>query len=148
MCALWRRALLGGQVLRLGRLFIAVIFVAELRSTVGRADRQIHALAAPVPVRELAVEVFGIGWIFVAEPVPAFPDPVHVGVMEIEHRVAADRGEFGHVASEGEMSEEMRVLVETGIEPEVAVGRVDVKLLVEGVQIDPVPIKYRSVRRH
>ena len=69
-----------------------------------RADRQIHALAAPVPERELAVEVFGIGWIAVAEPVPAFPNPVQVGVMEIEERVTADRGEVGHIAPECEMS--------------------------------------------
>ena len=42
VCALSGGGLLGGQVLRLGRLFIAVIFVAELRGTVGRADRQIR----------------------------------------------------------------------------------------------------------
>ena len=117
---------------RLGRLFIAVIFVAELRGTVSRADRQIHALAASVRVRELAIEVFGIGWILVAEPVPAFPEPVDVGVMEIEERVAADRGEVGHVAPEGDMSEEVRVLVEPGVEPKAAGRRVDVELLVEG----------------
>ena len=51
VCALSGGGLLGGQVLRLGRLFIAVIFVAELRSTVGRADRQIDALAASVSIR-------------------------------------------------------------------------------------------------
>ena len=42
-------------------------------------------------------------------------------MMEIEHRVASDRGEFGHISSEGEMSEEVRVLIETGIEPQAAV---------------------------
>src|ERR1700726_4425912 len=64
--------LLGRQVLRLGRLFIAVIFVPELRSAVARADRQIHSFIAPVPIREGAVEVFGIGWIGAArKPVPA-----------------------------------------------------------------------------
>src|SRR6202011_4538876 len=97
--------------------------------TVARADRQIHTLAAPVAVRKLAIEVFGIGWIRVAEPVPALPQTVDVGVMEIGHRVASDRGEFGHIASEGEMSEEVRVLIETGIEPQAAVWRVDVELL-------------------
>src|ERR1700686_2358315 len=61
--------------------------------------------------------------------------------MEIEHRVGSDRGEFGHIASEGEMSEEVRVLIETGIEPQAAVWRVDVELFVEGVQRDPVPIE-------
>src|SRR6202040_611583 len=139
--ALSRGGLLSGEVQRLGRLFITVIFVAELRGTVARADRQIHALTASVAVRELAIEVFGIGWILVAEPAPALPQPVDVGVMEIEHRVGSDRGEFGHIASEGEMSEEVRVLMETGIEPKAAVWRVDVELLVESVQRDPVPIE-------
>src|SRR5690242_20222650 len=74
-----------GSCLR--RELIAVIFVAELRGTITRADREICTLAAPVPERELAVEVFGIGWIFVAETVPAFPNPVHVGVMEVEEGV-------------------------------------------------------------
>src|ERR1700731_694394 len=139
--ALSRGGLLTRQVQRLGRLFITVIFVAELRGTVARADRQIHALAASVAVREPGIEVFGIGWILVAKPVPALPQPVDVGVMEIEHRVGSDRGEFGHIASEGEMSEEVRVLIETGIEPQATVWRVDVELLVEGVQRDPVPIE-------
>src|SRR5918996_846822 len=129
----------GGLAPCLGRLFIAVIFVAELCSTITGADRQIHALAASVPVRERAVEVFGIGGILVAEPIPAFPDPVHVRVMEIEERVRADRGEVGHVAAECDMSEEVRVLVHPGIEPKVAGRRVDVKLLVEGVQREPAP---------
>ena len=106
-----------------------------------RADRQIDALAASVPVRELAVEVFGIGRIRVAEPIPALPQPIDVGVMEIEDRVAADGGEFGHVAPEGEVREEVRVLVEPGIEAEAAGRRVDVELLVQGVQIDPVPVE-------
>src|ERR1035438_9545605 len=79
-------ALLRGEVLRLGRLFIAIVFVAELRGTISRAHRQVHTLAAPVTVRELAIEVFGIGWILIAEPVPALPQPVDVGVMDIEHR--------------------------------------------------------------
>ena len=133
--------LLGREGLWPRRLFVAVVFVAELRGTITRADRQIRALAASVPVRELAIEVLGIGGILVAEPIPAFPDPVDVGVMEIEHRVASDRGEFGHVAAEGEMGEEVRVLVHPGIEPEVAGRRVDVELLVEGVQIDPVLVE-------
>src|ERR1700686_2351364 len=129
--ALSRGGLLTGEVQGLGRLFIPVIFVAELRGAVGRADRQIDPLAASVAIRELAIEVFGIGWILVAKPVPALPQPVDVGVMDIEHRVGSDRGEFGHIASEGEMSEEVGILVEPGIEPKAAVWRVDVKLLVE-----------------
>src|SRR4029077_18978821 len=115
--------------------------VAELRGTVGRAHQQIRALAASVAVGELAIEVLGIGWILVAEPVPALPQPVDVGVMEIEHRVGSDRGEFGHISSEGEMSEEVWVLIETGIESQAAVWRVDVELLVKGVERDPVPIE-------
>ena len=129
------------QALWLGRLLIAVILVAELRGTVSRADGQIHALAASVAVRELAIQVVGIGRIGVAEPIPAFPQPIDVGVMEIEDRVASDGGEFGHVAAEGEVREEVRVLIEPGIEPKVAGRRVDVELLVEGVQIDPVPVE-------
>src|SRR3984893_11261255 len=139
--ALSRGGLLTGEVQRLGRLFITVIFVAELRRTVARTDRQIHPLAASVAVRELAIEVFGIGWILVAKPVPALPQPVDVGVMEVEHRVASDRGEFGHIASEGEVSKEVGVLIETGIEPQAAIWRVDVEFLVESVQRDPVPIE-------
>src|ERR1700674_1373235 len=139
--ALSRGGLLTGEVQRLGRLFITVILVPERRGTVARADRQIPALAASVAVGELAIEVSGVGWILVAKPVPALPQPVDVGVMEIEHRVGSDRGEFGHIASEGEMSEEVRVLIETGIEPQAAVWRVDVELLVESVQRDPVPIE-------
>src|SRR4030095_708440 len=81
-----------------GRLFILVISVAELGGTITRADRQIRALAASVPVRELAIEVFGIGWILVAKPVPALPQPVDVGVMEIEHRAGSDRGELRQIA--------------------------------------------------
>src|ERR1700730_3618636 len=98
--ALSRGGLLTGEVQRLGRLFITVIFVAELRGTVAGADRNFIALSASVAVRELAIELFGIGWILVSEPVPALPQPVDVGVMEIEHRVGSDRGEFGHIASE------------------------------------------------
>src|SRR5215471_565081 len=139
--ALSGRCLLASEVLGLGRLFITVIFVAELRGTVARADRQIHALAASVSVRELAIEVFGIGWILVAEPVPALPQPVDVGVMEIEDRVASDRGEFGHIASESEMGEEVWVLVQSGIKPEATGRRVDVELFIEGVQGDPVPVE-------
>src|ERR1700686_5089393 len=139
--ALSRGGLLTGEVQRLGRLFITVIFVAELRGTVPRADRQIHAFAASVAVRELAIEVFGIGWILVAQPVPALPQPVDVGVMEIEYRVASDRGEFGHISAEGEVSKEVGVLVEPGIKPKAAVRRVDVELFVEGVQRDPVPVE-------
>src|ERR1700745_1373340 len=136
--------LLGGSLLRLGRLFIAVIFVAELRGPVTGADRQVRALAASVAVRKRAIEVFGIGWILVAEPIPAFPNPIHVGVMEIEERVTADRREFGHVAAQCDMSEEVRVLVHPGIEPQAAVRRVDVKLFVEGVQSEPVPVERRA----
>src|SRR6202030_614755 len=113
--ALSRGGLLTCEVQRLGRLFITVIFVAELRRTIGRAHRKIRALAASVTVRELAIEVFGIGWILVAEPVPALPQPVDIGVMEIEHRVASDRGEFGHIAPKSEVSKEVGVLVESGI---------------------------------
>ena len=104
VCALSGGGLLGGQVLRLGRFFIGVIFVAELRDTVGRADWQIDALAAPVSICKRAIEILGIGWIGVAESIPAFPNPVQVGVMEIEQRVTADRGEIGHVAPDGEVS--------------------------------------------
>src|SRR5687768_8798824 len=86
------RSLLGCKSLWAGRLFISVISVTKLRGTVTRTDRQIRALAAPVAVREDAIQIFRIGWIIVSEPVPAFPQPVDVGVMEIEHRVAADRG--------------------------------------------------------
>src|ERR1700747_2305354 len=82
VCALSGGGLLGGQVLRLGPFFIGVIFVAELRNTVGRADWQIDALAAPVSVCKRAVEIFGIGWIGVAESIPAFPDAVQISVME------------------------------------------------------------------
>ena len=81
----------GGVRSCVGRRGIAVVFVAELSGTISRADREIHALAAPVRERERAVEVLGIGRIAVPEPVPAFPDPVQVGVMEIEERVPADR---------------------------------------------------------
>src|ERR1700730_13250156 len=133
VCTLSGGGLLGGQVLWLGRLFIGVIFVAERRSTVGHADRQIRALAASVSVRELAIEGSGISRILIPEPVPAFPETVDVGVMQIEHRVSADGGEIGHVAPEANMSEEVRIYVQSGIEPEVAVGPIDVKLLVEGV---------------
>ena len=133
VCALSGGGFLRGQVQRLGRLFIAVIFVPERRSAIGHADRQIRALAASVSVRELAIEVSGISRILIPEPVPAFPEAVDVGVMQIEHRVSADGGEIGHVASEANMSKEMRVYVQPGIEPKVAVGPIDVKLLVEGV---------------
>src|SRR5260370_1299954 len=61
VCALSGGGLLGGQVLRLGRFFIGVIFVAELRNTVGRADWQIVALAVSVSICNRAVEIFGIG---------------------------------------------------------------------------------------
>src|SRR4029453_6638521 len=108
------------QVLWLGWLLVAVVFVAELRRAVSRADGQIDALAAPVAVRELAVQVFGIGGIGATQPVPALPEPVDVGVMDIEHRVAADGGEFGHVAPECEMCKEVGVLVEPGIKPKAA----------------------------
>src|SRR3984893_2141311 len=138
VCALSGGGLLGGQVQRLRRLFIAVIFVAKRRSTVGHADRQIRALAASVSGRETAIEVSGISRILIPEPVPAFPEAVDVGVMQIEHRVSTDGGEIGHVASEANMSEEVRIYVQSRIEPEVAVGPIDVKLLVESVQVDPV----------
>ena len=142
VCVLSGGGLLGGQVLRLGRIFIGVIFVAELRNTVGRADWQIDALAAPVSIGKRAVEVFGIGWIGVAESIPAFPNPVQVGVMEIEQRVTADRGEIGHIASDCKMRQEMRVGVQLGIKAVAARWRVDVKVLVESVQTQPVPVKY------
>src|SRR6266566_1829549 len=122
--------LLGRQVLRLGRVFIAVIFVPELRSAVARADREVHALAAPVPICKRAIEILGIGWIRVAEPIPAFPDAVNVGVMEIEHWVTADGCEVGHVAAECKVSQEMRVEVESRIKSSVAGRRVDVNRLV------------------
>src|ERR1700729_312909 len=74
-----------GQVQRLGWLFIAVIFVPERRSAIGHADRQVRALAASVSVRELAIEVSRISRIFIPEPIPAFPEAVDVGMMQIEH---------------------------------------------------------------
>ena len=40
------------------------------------------------------------------------------------------------------MSKEVRVLVHPGIEPKVAGRRVDVQLLVEGVQSEPVPVEF------
>src|SRR3984957_7805394 len=138
VCALSGGGLLRGQVQRLGRLFIAVICVPEGRSPIGLADRQIRALAASVSVRELAIEVSGISRILIPEPVQAFPEAVEVGRVQIEHPMDADGGEIGHIAPEANMSKEMRVYVQPGIEPEVAVGPIDVKLLVEGVQIDPV----------
>jgi hypothetical protein len=107
---------------RLGRLFITVVFVAKLRGTVARAHRQVYTFAASVTVRELAIEVIGIGRILVAEPVPALPQTVDVGVMEVEHRIASDRREFSHVAAESEVSKEVGVLVEPRIEPKAAVG--------------------------
>src|SRR5579863_9160841 len=79
--------LFGGEVLGSGRLFITVIFVAERRGTIGRAHRQIHALAASVAIRELSIEVVGIGGILVPQPIPAFPESVDIGVMEIENWV-------------------------------------------------------------
>src|SRR4029453_1262253 len=129
------------QVLWLGWLLLAVVLVAELRGAGTRADGQIDALAAPVAVRELAVQVFGIGGIGAAQPVPALPEPVDVRVMDIEHRVAADGGEFGHIAPECEMSKEVGVLVEPGIEPKAALRRIDVELLVERVQTDQVSVE-------
>src|SRR4029450_2726913 len=125
----------------LWRLLIAVVFVAELRGPVTRTDRQIHPLAASVAVRELAVEEFGIGWIGVSQPVPAFPQSIDVRVMQIEERVASDRGEFGHVAPEAEMREEVRVLIEPGIEAKAPLRRVDVELLVQRIETDPVSIE-------
>ena len=127
VCALSGGGLLRGQVQRLGRLFIAVIFVPERRSAIGQADRQIRALAASVSVRELAIEVSGISRILIPQPVPALPEAIDVGVMQIEHRVCADGGEIGHVAPEANMSKEMRVYVQSGIEPEVAVGPIDIE---------------------
>src|SRR3984957_7517689 len=138
VCALSGGGLPRGQMQRLGRLFIAVIFVPERRSAIGHADRQVRALAASVSVRELAIEVSRIGRIFIPEPIPAFPEAVDVGMMQIEHRASADGGEIGHVAPEANMSEEVRVYVQSGIEPEVAVGSIDVKLLVKSIQVDPV----------
>ena len=44
--------LLGCEGLWPGRLFIGVILVAHLRGTITRADRQIRALVASVPIRE------------------------------------------------------------------------------------------------
>ena len=133
---------LGGQRLWLRRLLVAVIFVAHLSRTIGLADRQIHGLPASVSVGKLAVEILGIGGILVAQPVPAFPQPVRCW-RGGDRRVgsASHRGEFRHVAAECEMSEEVRVLVQVGLKPEAAVRRVDVKLLVEGIQADPVPVQ-------
>src|SRR3984957_6356880 len=138
VCALSGGGLPRGQMQRLGRLFIAVIFVPERRSAIGHADRQVRALAASVSVRELAIEVSGISRILIPEPVPAFPEAVDVGVMQIEHRVSANGGEIGHIAPESNMSKEMRVYVQPGIEPEVAVGPTEEKLLVEGSRFVPV----------
>src|SRR4026207_2208900 len=78
--------LLSRQVPRPGRLLVAVVLVTELRGAVTRADRQIHALAASVPVRELAIQVVGIGRIGVAEAVPAFPQGSAVGVLGLAAR--------------------------------------------------------------
>src|SRR6476659_4833965 len=140
------RCVSDGRLLRselcVGRFFVGVVFVAELGDPVSRADRQIHALAVPVPVCELPVQVLRIGWILVAEPVPALPDPVQVAVMEVEDRVTADGGEVGHVAPERDVSEEMRVLVQPGVEAEVAGGRIDVELLVQAIQTEPALPEY------
>src|ERR1700688_4934250 len=142
VCAISGGGLLGVQVLRLGRFFIGVIFVAELRNTVGRADWQIDALAGPVSICKRAVEIFGIGWISVAESIPAFPNPVQVGVMEIEQRVTADRGEISHIASHCKLRQEMRIDSQLGIKAVAAGWQVDVKVLVESVQTQPVSVKY------
>ena len=136
MCALWRR-LPPWSGAAAGAAFHSCHILPERRSAIGHADRN-PALAASVSVRELAIEVSGISRILIPEPVPAFPEAVDVGVMQMEHWVSADRGEIGHVAPEANMSEEVRVYVQSGIEPEVAVGPIDVKLLVKGVQVDPV----------
>jgi hypothetical protein len=57
--------------------------------------------------------------------------------MEIEERISADRGEVGHIATDCDVGEEMRVLVQPGVEPKAAGRRVDVKLLIEAVQTEP-----------
>src|SRR4030095_9738791 len=51
----------------------------------------------------------------------------------------ADGGEVGHVAPECDVSEEMGVLVEPGVEAEAAGGRGDVKLLFRATQTQPAP---------
>ena len=50
----------------LRRLLVAVIFIAQLRDTVAGANRHVHALAVSIGIGELAIQVFGIGWIAVA----------------------------------------------------------------------------------
>src|SRR4029434_109999 len=64
-----------------------------------------------------------------------------VRVMQIEERVASDRGEFGHVAPKAEMREEVRVLIEPGIEPKAPLRRVNVELLIERIETDPVSVE-------
>src|ERR1700726_593783 len=62
--------------------------------------------------------------------------------MEIEQRVTAARGEIGHIASDCKMRQEMRVGVQLGIKAVATRWRVDVKVLVESVQTQPVPVEY------
>jgi hypothetical protein len=102
---------------------------------------EIDPLAALSPYENFAIEELGIGWIGVSQPVPAFPQSIDVRVMQIEDRVASDRGEFGHVAPESEMREEVRVLIEPGIEPKAPLRRVDVELLVQRIETDPVSVE-------
>src|SRR4029450_4804577 len=54
--------------------------------------------------------------------------------------VARDWGEFAHVAPEGEMREEVRVLIEPGVESKAPLRRVDVELFVERIETDPVSV--------
>src|SRR6476659_8574141 len=59
--------------------------------------------------------------------------------MQIENRVTADRGEVGHIATNRDVSEEMRILVHAGVEPKATRRRVDIKLLIEAIQTEPIP---------
>src|SRR4030095_11585214 len=68
--------------------------------------------------------------------------PGEFAVMEIEDRVTADGGKVGHVAPESDVSEEMRVLVQPGVEAEVAGGRIDVELFIKAIQTEPALPEY------
>src|SRR5256885_4913385 len=58
--------------------------------------------------------------------------------MEEEEEVPADSGKIRHVAAECDMSKEVRILVEPGAETEAACRRVDIELLIETVQTQPI----------
>jgi hypothetical protein len=66
----------GCQVPWWGRHLILAVFVTELRGTVARLDGQVHALTASVPVYKSSIEVFRIGRIRMAKPVPGFSNAI------------------------------------------------------------------------